>query len=185
MAAVQEINPYGEIHYVTDLQNVLQTRNAVIGFGMQFLDGSTLNLRYQNGFERLDTPFSVSGIPIPLGYYATNQGSVTYTSSRARPLSARVSLSGGGFWNGSRYTVSGSAIWRARYRWAFDASWSHNDISLPGGSFSTDVMVGHVEYFIHAPLSDFFLVYTERRDLDVGVVLDRVVAAKVTKLFAF
>jgi hypothetical protein len=210
---VQEINPYGEIHYVTDLQNVLETRNAVLGLGVQFLDGSTLSMRYQNGFERLDTPFSVSGIAIPLGDYETSQGSVTYTSSRARPLSARASLSGGGFWNGSRYTVSGSAVWRASYRWAFDASWSHNGISLPDGSFSTDVMGGRIRFgyntdlftsafvqynsstdqlvtnvrvnFIHAPLSDFFLVYSERRDLRVAAVLDRVVTAKVTKLFAF
>ena len=39
--------------------------------------------------------------------------------------------------------------------------------------------------FIHAPLSDLFLVYTERRDVKDNVVLDRVVTAKVTKLFAF
>jgi hypothetical protein len=40
--------------------------------------------------------------------------------------------------------------------------------------------------FIHAPLSDFFLVYTERRDVrDGGGVLERFVTAKLTKLLAF
>ena len=39
--------------------------------------------------------------------------------------------------------------------------------------------------WIYSPLSDVFLVFTERRDLDAGVVLDRLVTAKVTKLLAF
>ena len=39
--------------------------------------------------------------------------------------------------------------------------------------------------FIHAPLSDFFLVFTERRDVLADVVLERVITAKFTKLFAF
>jgi hypothetical protein len=42
---------------------------------------------------------------------------------------------------------------------------------------------------IHAPLSDIFLVYQERRDLDTALVeptvLDRLLTLKVTKLFAF
>jgi hypothetical protein len=39
---------------------------------------------------------------------------------------------------------------------------------------------------IHGPLSDFFLVLTERRQLGVGSgVLERALTAKVTKLVAF
>jgi len=34
-------------------------------------------------------------------------------------------------------------------------------------------------------LSDVFLVYQERRDLTNAVTLDRVVTAKITRLFAF
>ena len=39
--------------------------------------------------------------------------------------------------------------------------------------------------WIHAPLSDIYLVLTERRDTDAGVVLDRFVTMKFTKLLAF
>ena len=39
--------------------------------------------------------------------------------------------------------------------------------------------------WIHAPLSDVYLVLTERRDTAAGAVLDRFVTMKVTKLFAF
>ena len=39
--------------------------------------------------------------------------------------------------------------------------------------------------WIHAPLSDLYLVLTERRDTAAGMVLDRFLTAKVTKLFSF
>ena len=38
---------------------------------------------------------------------------------------------------------------------------------------------------IHSPLSDFFLVFSERRTTNGGEILDRRLTAKVTKLFAF
>ena len=39
--------------------------------------------------------------------------------------------------------------------------------------------------FIHAPLSDFFIVYTERRNVNNGTILDRQLSAKFTKLWSF
>jgi hypothetical protein len=39
--------------------------------------------------------------------------------------------------------------------------------------------------FIHSPLSDLFLVFSERRDVEAGVVLERGFTIKATKLFSF
>ena len=39
--------------------------------------------------------------------------------------------------------------------------------------------------WIHAPLSDLYLVLTERRDTNAGSVLDRFITAKFTKLLSF
>ena len=39
--------------------------------------------------------------------------------------------------------------------------------------------------FIHAPLSDLFVVYTERRSTRLDLVLDRRFTIKLTNLFAF
>jgi hypothetical protein len=210
---VQEVNPYGEMHYVTDLENLLQTRTAILGFDFLFIDGSTLNLRYENNFERLEDPFTIYDLDIPVGDYSENTASASYTSNQARPLSAGFTVSGGDYWSGSLASVSGSALWRASYRLNFSIDASHNNVSLPNGAFNTDVVGGRIRYFhntrlfagayvqynsatdhlvtnlrvnwIHAPLSDLFLVYTERRDVGNNVVLDRVVTAKVTKSVAF
>jgi hypothetical protein len=51
---------------------------------------------------------------------------------------------------------------------------------------SADELITNVRLnLIHAPLSDVFLVYNERRNLALDTLLDRVIAAKVTRLFAF
>lgn len=39
--------------------------------------------------------------------------------------------------------------------------------------------------YIHAPLSDIFLVFTERRAMGANALTERVLTLKVTKLLAF
>jgi hypothetical protein len=54
---------------------------------------------------------------------------------------------------------------------------------------ATEELIGNARFnLIHAPLSDIFLVYTERRTLASGApegVLERGITLKVTKLLAF
>ena len=213
MPLVYEVNPYAEVHYITDLDSRLLTRTATAGFGVLFRDGATASLTYDNTFEQLDNPFSVSGFEIPAGEYQTREGSASFSSNRSRPLSTRLSVGGGDYWGGTRVSLSGSATWLVDYHLAIDVSGSYNDVSLPDGSFDTKIYGTQIRYsystnllatayvqynsstdhlvtnlrlnWIHAPLSDFFLVYTERRDMGGKVVLDRFVTVKVTKLFAF
>jgi hypothetical protein len=50
----------------------------------------------------------------------------------------------------------------------------------------TDELVTNVRLnYIHAPLSDLFLVLTERRNLAEDALIERAITLKVTKLLAF
>jgi hypothetical protein len=103
--------------------------------------------------------------------------------------------------------------WRADYRLSLSLSANRNQVSLPDTDFtadvygarvkftpttriaasafvqynqSTDEMVSNVRFnFIHAPRSDLFVVYTERRSLDESGVLDQSITVKLTRLLAF
>jgi hypothetical protein len=104
--------------------------------------------------------------------------------------------------------------WLVSYRLALTGSADYNQLELPDGSVTTSVYAGRIKYafskrafttlnvqynqdvdqlityarfnLIHGPLSDFFLVLTERRQLGAGGgVLERVATAKVTKLLSF
>ena len=123
-------------------------------------------------------------------------------------------MSGGGYFGGDRRSVGGSVRWLVNNRTAINASADVNRLEMPQGTFTTSVYSGRLKYafstrafltlnvqynqdvdqmvtyarfnVIHGPLSDFFLVLTERRQLGSrGGVLERAVTAKVTKLLGF
>lgn len=212
--ALQEINPYGEVHVITDLASDLLTRRGVLGLGVNFLDGTAVRLVYQNRFERLDEPFELGDVAVPVGRYDFHEARAELQTAVARPISGRVELSGGGFFDGHRISVETSALWRPHYRFSLEVGASRDDIELAAGPFSANTVRSQVRFaystglfanvsvqyvdsnvdrlvvtnlrvnLIHAPLSDVFLVYTERRDLDTGTV-ERLITTKITKLFGF
>ena len=211
---VQELNPYGEVHYVSNLEDILETRQGTLGLGVTFVGGSSLTFRLENQFERTFESFRVGGnATVEPGDYNFSAGSVSFRSSAGRPLSGNVSISNGGFWDGNRTSVALGMTWRADYRLSLNFSANRNQVSLPDTDFTADVYgarvkftpttriaaSGYVQYnqatdemvtnlrfnFIHAPRSDLFVVYTERRSLDEGAMLDQSVTVKLTKLLVF
>ena len=209
-----ELNPFVEMHYITNLASVLETRTGTAGFITNFRDGSRLTLQYNDRFERLFQPFRVLGDhEVAAGSYNFREGGLDFQSSVGRVLSGMIGLSGGGYFHGSRRSVRLGAQWKPNHHVTFDAGTQSNRIDLGTGPFTAEVYSGRVEYaysttlfgsgfvqyngvseelitnlrlnYIHAPLSDFFLVYTERRDTKTGIVLDRQFAAKLTRLWSF
>ena len=213
---VLEINPFAEADYVTNLSGRRETWEGTAGLGVMFRDGGNLSLRYADRRELLEEPFQVrTGIAIPVGDYHFREASASYQASEGRMLSGNLGVSGGGYFTGNRFTLNGGVSWQPDYHITLDGSAQHNAVTLPDTSFTADLYSARVKYsystalafgafvqynadadqvvtnlrvnWIHAPLSDFFLVFTERRDVSPGGrgVLERFVTAKVTKLFAF
>jgi hypothetical protein len=212
--AVLEVNPYVEWTYTTDLQGRLESREGRGALGVSFLDRSSLNFSYTRSFERLDAPFRVQDdVSIPVGDYTFGQGSVSYRSSQGKALSGNATVSGGGFYDGSRYSVSGGVRWQPDYHLVLDVDATHNAVTAQGTSFSADLYSARLQYawtttlnfsgfvqynqdadelvtnlranFIHAPLSDLFFLFTERRSTGGLGVLERFFTVKVTRLLLF
>ncbi|HWP37904.1 MAG TPA: DUF5916 domain-containing protein [Gemmatimonadales bacterium] len=213
---ILEINPYVEADYITDLSGDRLQWDGTLGFGVTFRDGGVLSTQVNDRRERLDQPFQVrTGITVPIGDYHTRDASLSYSSSDGRNVSGTVGVSGGEYYDGDRFTISGTLSWQPDYHLTLQASASHNAVTVQSGRFNADLYTGRVRYaftttvnvmafvqynadadqlvsnvrlnYIHAPLSDLFLVFTERRDVAPGGagVLERFVTLKVTKLFAF
>jgi hypothetical protein len=211
---LQELNPYVEVHRYTDMSGALQTREVTGGLSVDFDDGSTGTVTVSDLFERVETPFSVRGAQVGAGTYDFVETSANYMTSGARRISGRVNATRGGYYGGDRLSVGGSLLGRLNQHLLFGISANHNRIELPGQvTTNADVYGANVDVFfstrlltsafvqyneasqemvtnlrfrwIHAPLSDLYLVLTERRDTDAGAVLDRFITLKVTKLLAF
>lgn len=211
---ILELNPYLEMHYITNLQSALETREGVVGLGVLFSDGGQLRSQISDRFEAIDEAFLVAGEgQVPVGRYRFTEASMTYSASAARPLSGELQVAGGEFFNGNRTSLTVSGNWRPSRHIAVGLQAQRNDISLPGNRFSADVFGGRLDFagsrrvflnsfvqyntaseemvtnirlnVIHAPLSDIFLVFSERRDVRGGRVLEREVTLKGTKLLSF
>jgi hypothetical protein len=218
-AAINEVNPYIEAEQFLDLAGLLETRNLVGGLAVAFLDGGSFTAEAKDRYERLDEDFDLSGGTVPAGRYGFREGSLSYMSNAARSVSGELRVGGGGYFQGDRRSFGGNVVWRPSRHIGFDLGADHNVIDLTGDPFTVDVYSARIDYsystkfltgawvqyndatgelvtnvrvnFIHSPLSDLFLVYSERRDLepsDNGVsdlLLDRRITIKLTKLFAF
>jgi hypothetical protein len=216
---VNEVNPYVEAEQFLDLGGLLETRNVVAGLVVAFLDGGQVTAEGRDRYERLEDPFTLPGGAVPAGRYAFREGSLSYQSDASRRLSGQLRLGGGGYFQGDRRSVGATVVWRANAHLGFELGADHNVIELEADPFTVDVYSARMDYaystrllsgawvqyndatgelvtnvrvnFIHAPLSDLFLVYSERRDLtpsDAGpsdVLLDRRITIKATRLFAF
>jgi hypothetical protein len=213
VARLQELNPYVDATFIENLDGVLESRSVQPGLIATFRDGGTLSLDLNDQFERLLLPTSIAGVNVAPGRYSFRELSGNYTSSGARRLAGTVSFSRGSFYDGDRTSLSVRATVRPNPHLSMEAFIQHNDVSLAGTDFTADIFGGRVRYaastrlfasaflqyiessdelvsnlrlnFIHAPLSDLFVVFTERRNLDTGSIAERLLTLKITRLLAF
>ncbi|MGH7128167.1 MAG: hypothetical protein ACREIV_06345, partial [Planctomycetaceae bacterium] len=212
---LQEINPYVEMDYFTNLESILETRRAAAGLALRFDDGSQSSLTYQNLFERLFESFAIpdSEIMIESGAYRTEEVTFSYRMSPARLLSGSVDFSRGGYFGGTRTAYGLGAAWRPSPYVFLEAAIERNEVMIsrdrlladvgrvrlrvtPTNKFLTSAFVqfngltdelgSNIRVrFIHAPLSDLYLVYSESRDTHGRMDTNRTFAIKLTRLFQF
>jgi hypothetical protein len=153
------------------------------------------------------------GITIPVGRYQFNDWHATWRTNASAPVSVNGRFDVGDFYDGYKQSYGFGAAVRLRGRLNASINESRNQIRLRGGQYTTDLITARVEYgfstiafanallqyntdarewtsnlrfnIIHHRLSDFFLVFNERRDSSTGGLVDRAVVAKMTYMVAF
>ena len=227
---VRELNPYVDVDLYADLGWRLESREVRPGLGIGFLDSGMLTVEYSARFERLAEPTRVVGARVPAGEYDFDAVTARYQSNLGRKLGGSISVAAGDFFDGNRRSFTASATLRPSARLLVEGAAEHNRFHLGGRDFDAHLFSGRLRYghstraflsafvqynqssdelftnvrfnLIHAPLSDLFLVYSERRDLGEAAalatndamagggssgnpVIDRRITLKVTKLVAF
>ena len=156
---------------------------------------------------------SSRGVQVNPDRYEFNEFFIFWNTNAARRLSFNNRYSTGRFYDGHRrsYTIGPSL--RLNENFNASVNLQINDVELSTGAFVTKLLTTRVNYnlntkmfvnallqynsdsrqwssnlrfnFIHRPLSDFFVVYNERRDDRTGDLVDRAVVLKMTYLMAF
>ncbi len=211
---IRDVSPQVQSTYVTDRTNRVITKEHRAGFRVNFQDGANIGLDRNMRFERLDQPFPIrSDIEIPAGDHGFDDWNASFRTSGGRRVSVGGNLRIGDFWDGERRQTGANLSYRQSIYLNTAISWSRNKVELAGGDFTTDLIglrlnfafsprmffenffqyntdrrtvASNVRFrFIHHPLSDFYIVYTEIRGTGGNPLLDRALAIKVNNLFVF
>jgi hypothetical protein len=116
----------------------LESRETRLALGANFQKGDRIAIRADNNFERLFRPFAIApGVVLPPGEYDWNAFGGTFTAFNGRPLSGRIDVSAGGFYNGTKTTWDLQGDVKPSKNLSFNPTYQLNDVDLDQGSFVT------------------------------------------------
>jgi hypothetical protein len=213
---MREIRPHVQFDNVERRGTGLESRYIDYHLPFTFQDGTFVETGANPTQENLFVPFTINrrrNIVIPPGEYEFNEGFLLVRTNASAPFSFNGRYGQGGFYDGYKHAYEAGGTVKVNEHFNASLSVSRNDINLPGGAFTTNLVTSRIntyfstrmflnallQYntdarqwssnvrfnFIHRPLSDFFLVFNESRDSRTQDLIDRSVVAKVTYLLAF
>jgi hypothetical protein len=142
ISAVRQLDLQVQLEHLTDLAGNLETFN-VQGrvLGVRFESGDNIDIDVRRDFERLQRNFRISdGVIIQPGDYSWNSWEVNARSAGRRVVSVNASLAGGGFWSGNRLQQQFGGSWTPRAGVSVNGNWERNDVNLPEGAFTTNLV---------------------------------------------
>ena len=141
----------GSVDYITNNNNVLETREASLDFRMDFHNSDAFSIGYQRLYELLTEPFPISrSVLIPAGGYKFDNLSVSYDAGAQYRVSGTATFATGSFFDGDRQTATFRGRIEVTPRLGVEPNISLNWIDLVGGSF-TDTVVGARSVFTMTP----------------------------------
>jgi hypothetical protein len=195
----------------------LETRITDTKIGLVWESNAAANVIINRTFDRLNAPLSIpSGNPrvtIPAGDYTYNDYSADFITNQRRKISATGTVGSGDFYGGDRKLAAVGLILKPNHHLSVNFTYDRNQISLPGGEFTTSLVGTRVIYgfspraflnafvqyntdtrlissnirfnLVHHPLSDLFIVYNDTRKTALGQIRERAFIVKLTNLFNF
>ena len=209
---IRQLQPHVVIKYFTDVDGNFDSKYVDYHFPITFPNGAFAEVGQNPTIEALREPFEIGDVTVPAGIYDFHDWFFFIRPDSSRALQPGFRFGFGPFYTGYKHSYTGVLTWRASYKLNTSVSYTHNNISLASDradndlittrfnySFSTAMFVNAlVQYnsnrsqwssnirfnIIHRPLSDFFVVYNERRNSLTGDLEDRAVIAKLTYMLS-
>ncbi len=180
-----------QYRYLADLTSGIaeEKQLRLVPFGMELESGDGFKVQATRQYEDLDFGFEVSdGVDILAGRYTNWEYSLQGRTAQKRRASLEGQIMTGGFWDGDRTQVRLGLTVRPLPGLRIQGDLERNDVTLPRGSFKTNLfrlgggwdaspwlsMIGNVQYddvseivglfarlrWIVQPGNDIYFVYT-------------------------
>jgi len=209
-SSIRLIQPHIEADYFEDQHGRFDSKYVGYHLPINWQNGSQIETGLNSTVEVLQRPFTLNRNQntVPAGIYDSPEYFFFYRPDQSRRLSPAFRIGIGPFYTGYKHTYTISQGVRLNNKFNTTVNFTHNNISLADGHYKTNLVTARVNYsfstavflnalvqynsdarqwssnvrfnIIHRPLSDFFLVYNERRNTLTGDLTDRALIAKVT-----
>jgi hypothetical protein len=150
---LRRIAPHANFRAITDLENRLETSQGHWHFlDLRTNSGARFGYLIETKQDRPREPFAVykdvtgREIVIPAGEYQWMSGMFEGNTDPSAPISASLRQRIGRFYNGDHIGWDLTIGLRAGARLVSEIGWKRDDIELPGGSFTTDLVPVKVSY---------------------------------------
>lgn len=131
------------LEYLMDLDFKAETALARWEpFEILFESGEEVEFSFGRGYDRLESPFDIrrdGSMIIPSGEYYYWTVNAAFSTASFRKLSGRISYDYEGFWTGTRGQTNLSGTARVYPGVNITGEWTHVDVNLAEGDFTTDL----------------------------------------------
>jgi hypothetical protein len=165
---LQEIRPHTSFRAFYGLaDDLLESMQWHIDNHWQFKNSYEVHTGMNITEEGLRRPFEIyPGIFVPPGSYSQNEAQLVFMTNQGAPVSLNVEARIGGFFGGDRVALSPTLRMRAGESLTAEVAYQRNDVDLPWGDFTTNLLRTRVSYSFntHAFLQGL-VQYNDRADL--------------------
>ena len=199
-----------EIDFILDSDNQLETRTFIWSTWLELATQGWGGLRVYRNYENLTDDFEIrEGIIIPRGRYSYNNYNLML-NAQGQVFNGRFGFNIGDFYNGTRRGFDLRFDIRLTGRFSVEPRYEFNRVTLPEGSFDTNIFGSRISYsfstdlftklfvqwnsdrnlvttnflvnYIYRPGSDFYFVFNQTYGTDSlsTGLLDTTLVGKVT-----
>ena len=164
---LQEIRPHATYRSFWGHDDFHETGYLHLDSHWQFRNATEIHTGMNLTLEGVRTPFEIyPGLFVPAGTYEHQEAQLVFMSNQGAPVSASLRTTIGGFFGGDRVALEPSLRMRSGETFSAEVSYSRNDIDLPWGSFTTNLVRTRLSYsFDPRTFVQGLVQYNDRADL--------------------
>jgi len=208
--SIRQIYPHVVVDYFTDAGGNFDSKYVDYHFPISWQNGASIETGMNSTVESLKKSFTLNNGQnvVPAGTYNMPEYFFFFRPDASKRYGPAFRVGLGPFYTGYKHNYAVNQTLRINHKFNAAVNFTHNNISLAEGHYKTNLISTRVNYsfstavflnalvqynsdartwssnirfnIIHRPLSDFFLVYNERRHSLTGDLLDRSLIGKVT-----
>jgi hypothetical protein len=164
---LQEVRPHVNYRGFWGFDGFQETGYAHIDNHWQFRNAHEVHTGMNLTREGVRTPFTIfPGIDVPPGTYDHAEAQLVYMSNQGAAVSLNMRATIGGFFGGDRVSLNPTVRARIGETFSTELSYQRNDVDLPWGDFSTNLVRTRVSYsFNPRTFVQGLVQYNDRADL--------------------